>query len=235
LDRLVVTGLVWALLVATTAAFVVTEALKLDRPAVGQFRGDTVFSPTCSCPQQRARFSFRLRQAQTVDVVIVDENGEPVRVLASAARPGRGRVGFRWGGREDAGDIVRDGAYRVRVRLMEEDRTVTFGRPLVVDTQPPRLTLVDVEPRRIAPGGEGVSIRFDLSDRARVFLLVDRRRAARFGLFSSGSETVTWAGTSRRRLLPPGEYRIALRARDRAGNRSPRTRAVRVTVVSSGE
>jgi hypothetical protein len=235
LDRLVVTGFVWALLVATTAAFVVTEALKLERPAVGRFRGDSVFSPTCSCLQQRARFSFILRRADRVDVVIVDEDGEPVRVLASAARPGRGRVGFRWGGRDDAGAIVPDGAYRVRVRLMEEDRTVTFGRPLVVDTQPPRLTLLEVDPRRIVRGRDGISIRFDVSERARVFLLVDRRRAARFGLFRNGSETVGWSGTSRRRLLPPGEYRIVLRARDRAGNRSPRTRAVRVTVVSPGE
>jgi hypothetical protein len=123
----------------------------------------------------------------------------------------------------------------VRVRLREEDRTVTFGRPLVVDTQPPRLTLLEVDPRRIVRGRDGVSLRFEVSERARVFLLVDRRRAARLGLFRNGSESVVWSGTSRRRVLQPGEYRIALRARDRAGNRSPRTPAVRVTVVASGE
>lgn len=234
MDRLLVTTLVWALLVATTAAFVVTEALKLERPPVGAMRGDRALSPVCSCPKRTARVSFRLRKVDAIDVAIVDEDGEPVRVLASGARPGRGRVAFRWGGRNDAGAIVPDGAYRLRVRLVGQDRTTTFRREVVVDTEPPTIRLIEVDPRRTAPGGEGTQIRLQLSERARVSLLVDGRRAARFGAVDPGTAEVVWRGTSRGRALPSGEYRIALRARDRAGNRSRPTPPVEISVVRAG-
>jgi hypothetical protein len=234
LDRLLVTVLVWALLVATAAAFVVTEALKLERPPIGAIRGNRFLSPVCSCPKETTRLSFRLRKAGAIDVAIVDAEGDPVRVLASGARPGRGRVAFRWGGRNDAGAIVPDGAYRLRVRLVSEDRTVTFRRGVVVDTEPPTVRLLEVDPRRTAPGGEGVRLRLELHERARVFLLVDGRRAARLGTIDSGTAEVVWRGTSRGRALPSGEYRISLRARDRAGNRSRPTLPVQISVVRAG-
>ncbi|MGH3032275.1 MAG: hypothetical protein ACRDNE_16220, partial [Gaiellaceae bacterium] len=70
--RVVVTLLVLALLVATAAAFAVTEALKLEPSALSRPRLDRIFSPTCACPQSTARLAFRLREADTIDAVIVD-------------------------------------------------------------------------------------------------------------------------------------------------------------------
>jgi flagellar hook capping protein FlgD len=235
LDRLLVPLLVWALLVATTAAFVVTEALKLERPPVGNMGAPRAFSPTCSCPKQTARLSFRLRRADSIDVAIVDEEENVVRTLAADVRPGRGRVRFRWGGRDDVGSLVPDGQYRLRVHLDGEDRTVTFRRSFAVDTDPPEIVLLEVGDTRVAAGGDGIGIRVELSEPARVTLRVNGRRALRFGLVDAGTETVVWSGTARRRSLPPGEYEIALRARDRAGNRSQLTRTVGIEIVPPGE
>jgi hypothetical protein len=235
LDRLVVTGLVWALLVATTAAFVVTEALKLERPPVGLMGAPKAFSPTCECAKQTARLSFRLRKDDSIDLAIVDEEENVVRTLATDARPGRGRVRIRWGGRNDAGTIVSDGQYRLRVHLDEEDRTVTFRRSFAVDTDPPEILLLEVGDTRLTTGSEGIGIRIELSEPTRVNLRVDGRRALKFGLVESGTETVVWPGTARGLSLPPGEYEIALRGRDRAGNRSQLTRTVEIEIVSPGE
>jgi FlgD Ig-like domain len=234
-SRLVAAGLVWALLVATTAAFVVTEALKLERPPVGHMGAPRAFSPTCECPKRTARLSFRLRRDDSLDIAVVDGQENVVRTLATDVRPGRGRVRVRWGGRNDAGAIVPDGQYRLRVHLDGEDRTVTFRRSFAVDTDPPEILLLEVGDTRLTAGSEGISIRIELSEPARVHLRVDGRAALRFGLVESGTETVVWPGTFRRGPLPAGEYELALRGRDRAGNRSQLTRTVGIEIVSSGE
>ncbi len=219
MDRLAVTVLVWALLVATTCAFVVTEALKLERPPVGQMRGDRAFSPTCSCPKQVAELSFRLRRADTIDVAIVDEGGTVVRTLATTERRSRGRARFRWDGRNEADEIAQDGAYRLRVRLSDADRTVTFSRRVNVDTEPPQILLLAVEPQ-VAATADEISLRVELSEPARVFAQIEGRRPVRFGLIDAGRSELDWAAALGGRRLPPGRYSLSLTARDPAGNRS---------------
>ena len=62
--RLAPVALVTALLVATSAAFVVTEKLKLTRnPIVGP-TVDKTFSPVCDCENASAAIRFRLRLAE---------------------------------------------------------------------------------------------------------------------------------------------------------------------------
>jgi hypothetical protein len=230
-SRLVVAGLVGALLVATTTAFVATEALKLKRPPVGEMRGDRMLSPTCDCGKRVARVSFRLREADAVDVEVVDEDGEAVRTLAEGRRPDVGRVRFRWNGRDNAREIVPDGPYQLRVHLVQADRTVTFSRRIVVDTEPPTVTLSGLSPATVAAGGE-VELRFELGEPARVVVLVDGRRATRLGLFLSGMREVDWPASRRGEALGPGLHDVSLVARDRAGNRSARTPTSSLTVLS---
>ena len=70
--RLAPVALVAALLVATSAAFVVTEKLKLTRnPIVGP-RVDKLCSPTCDCATDAAEIEFRLRKADRVSLQIID-------------------------------------------------------------------------------------------------------------------------------------------------------------------
>jgi hypothetical protein len=224
LRRVAITLLVLALLVATTAAFAVTEALKLEPSALSRPRFDRIFSPTCACSQSTARLALRLREADTIDAVIVDAQGDLVRTLASDRRETAGRVVFRWDGEDDAGALVPDGPYRLRVRLADERRTIVIPNVVRVDTDPPRVELVEVSPRVLSPDGDGrgdrARIQLRLSERARPLVLVDGAPAALASERSPRRAALVWPGTTQGRPLPAGSYVITLQARDGAGNLS---------------
>jgi FlgD Ig-like domain len=115
-----------ALLAGTVAAFTYTEAIKLERKPIGKVRVDRRLSPECDCPRQTARIGFDLREPERIGVRIANRDGNEVRVLASDVREPEGRVLLTWDGRDDAGAVVPAGTYRVRVRLLDERRTVVF-------------------------------------------------------------------------------------------------------------
>jgi FlgD Ig-like domain len=126
-----------ALLVGTVAAFTYTEAIKLERKPVGKVRVDPRLSPECDCPRETARISFDLREPTRIDVTIATRDGDEVRLLAADVRQPKGRVELTWDGRDDAGQVVPAGAYRVRVRLKDERRTIVFPEGIKV-TRPAR-------------------------------------------------------------------------------------------------
>ena len=232
--RAAVTVLVFALLAGTAAAFVVTEELKLERSPIGRPRFDRVFSPVCDCPKETARLVLRLRRSDTIDAVIVDADGDPVRTLASGSRRVPGRLVLRWNGRNDAGAVVPEGAYQLRVHLADERRTIVIPNRVRVDTTPPTVALVSLAPRLLSPDGDGRSDAaravFRSSERARPLVLVDGALAARGRVRAGGTSAVAWRGTKDGRPLPAGLYGVALQARDRAGNLSEPTPATAVTI-----
>jgi hypothetical protein len=229
LGRLLVTILVWGLLVATTVAFVATEALKLERPLVSDLKRTRAFSPGCSCPKPSAFVSFRLSRPEVLDVEVIDADDEAVRALVSGQRETRGRVRLEWDGRDDGGPLVPDGEYRIRVVVEEEDREVTFGQPILADGEPPVVELLEARPQDVEPGEE-VELAFRVGETARVRLLGNGRRLAGLGRFQAGSRETTWstAGT------PPGRYELALSALDRAGNRARASSSLTVRIAGSG-
>jgi hypothetical protein len=233
-SRLVVAGLVWALLVATTTAFVATEALKLKRPPVGELQATRVFSPVCGCKTDAARLSFRMGRRDTIDLSIVDVNGDAVRELETGLERRRGRVRTRWDGRTETGGVAPDGEYRLRVRLAEEGRTVTFAARVFVDTEAPTIELLGLDSTRVEPG-RSVEVRFDLDERARVRLRVDGRRAARLGRYEAGPGEGSWNGTVRGAALTLGMHSVTLVARDRAGNRSDETEPIEIEATGPPE
>jgi hypothetical protein len=223
--------LLLALLAGTTTAFALTEALKLEKSPVSRPRFKPVFSPTCACPQETARLAVRLRDADTIDAVIVDEDGNPVRTLVSGESYAPGRTVFRWDGRNDRGEIVPDGTYRLRLHFAEADRTILIPDTVRVDTRPPTIELVSVHPRRLERGGEGATIVVRLTERARPLLLVNGKLVLRGLLAYSGRARLTWDGTVEGHALSRGRYALTLEAQDRAGNVSAPTEAVIVRIV----
>lgn len=223
--------LLLALLAGTTTAFALTEALKLEQSPVSRPRFKSVFSPTCACPQETARLRVRLRDADTIDAVIVDEDGNPVRTLASSERHAPGRTVFRWDGRDDRGEIVSDGTYRLRLHFAEADRTILIPNTVRVDTGPPTIALVSLEPRRLELGGEGATIVVRLTERARPLLLANGELVLRGAVGDPGPARLTWDGTFEGHRLSRGRYALTLEAQDRAGNVSPPTEAVTVRIV----
>jgi hypothetical protein len=231
--RLAPVALASLLLVATAAAFVYTEKLKLTpNPILGP-RVDKVFSPVCECRSDVARISFRLREGDRISVGMVDADGNPVRELVRNRRVPRGRVTVVWDGRDDAGVVVREGRYRPRVRLLEQRRTITLPNPIRVDTTPPRFERFSVRPRRISPDGDGrrdrAIARYHLSEKARVSLYVDGvRRGQKLRRDPEGA--ITWYGRVDGEPVPAGTYRLTLGARDVAGNAASRPGPVSVVV-----
>ena len=238
-SRLAPAALVAALLVATSAAFVVTEKLKLTRnPIVGP-RVDKIFSPTCDCATDSATIRFRLRSPDRVSLQIIDADGDIVRELARSRPQGRVPVTYHWDGRDGAGRVVDEGTYRPRVHLAEQRRTIVMPNPIRVDTTAPRVESFTARPLVISPDGDGrfdrAKIRYRVSERSVVELYVDGTRALRrLGTRTTG--TMDWFGTAGGEPLPQGRYTLRLVARDVAGNLGPRSgsRTVAIRFLALG-
>src|SRR5690348_7025422 len=124
------------LLVATAAAFAITERLKLTPSPIAGTRVSETFSPLCRCASGSASVRFRLRRGGLVDVDVVDRRGTVVRRLA-ARRFRAGWLSFRWFGRDLSGLVSPDGEYQIRVGLPSEHRTIVFPNVIRLDTAAP--------------------------------------------------------------------------------------------------
>jgi len=141
---------IFALLVlATVAAFAVAQRLKreplvLDKvaflPLVG---GETVITPNGDGHADIARVRFRLTKSDHGVAQLIDRSDRPVRTFTLKILSEKGRLtarlapgsllpayktfGFRWNGRIGGGRLAPTGPYRLRVRLLGEDRTLVPG------------------------------------------------------------------------------------------------------------
>jgi FlgD Ig-like domain len=224
---------VLVLLGATAAAFAVTERLKLERSPITGTKVDRVFSPVCECARDVSVVSFVLRRPETVTLDILGRGGRSIRTVVRSRRESAGRVSYTWDGRDNADRVVPEGVYRPRVRLRRNGRTIVLPNPIRVDTTAPRITLVRVFPRVFSPDGDGqrdrVTATYRLDERARAVMLVDGRQRVQ-SKFRQLEGKLVWFGRVNGRTVAPGTYELRLRAVDRAGNRSMRTRAVAVRV-----
>jgi FlgD Ig-like domain len=234
LRSVAVTLLVLGLLGGSAAAFAVTEALKLERSPITAPRFTRIFSPVCSCEQQTAVLTFRLRRSDRLDAVVVDDDADPVQTLLLGQRHRRGRVSLTWDGRDDAGRIVADGRYSLRLHLAREHRTILMPNRIFVDTTRPTIRILGVAPPVFSPDGDGsrdeLRISYVASEAAQTVVLVDGTVAGEGGLHRQGKAVVTWDGTVGGETVPAGSHAITLRARDRAGNLSHQSAPVEVRV-----
>lgn len=234
MPRLASALLVIGLLVATAAAFAVTERLKLVRSPILDTRLDRrVFSPVCGCESATVELGFRLREADRLTVTVVDPDGRTVSSLIDEERRPAGPVTVRWDGRGDDGSVVPEGTYKPRVHLAGQRRTIELPNPMRVDTTPPDVLELEAQPLRFSPDGDGrrdkVAVRYSLSEEARAELYVGgelrvthRRRVL--------AGKVDWHGLAGARGLPRGQYELSLVAVDGAGNRSDPAAPVAVTI-----
>jgi hypothetical protein len=225
--------LVLVLLGATAAAFAVTERLKLERSPITGTQVDKVFSPVCECARDAALISFILRRSETVTLDILDGDRRSIRTIVRDRRETAGRAFYTWDGRDDLDRVVAEGVYRPRVQLERNGRTIVLPNPIRVDTTAPVITLVRVFPRVFSPDSDGnrdrVTATYRIDERARAVMLVAGRQRVQSKFLRTEGQLV-WFGRVDGRAVRPGMYEIRLRAVDRAGNRSLRTRAVPVRV-----
>jgi hypothetical protein len=194
---------------------------------------DEVFSPICACDKARAKVSFRLRESDRIDVAFLNSAGEVVATPVRGQRFARGTVVVRWDGRDAAGEPLPEGAYRPRVHLREEKRTIVLPNPIELDTTAPAIEASGTRPRVFSPDGDRradrLIVTYTLSEPARALLFVNGRKRVETR-FSRERDTLTWYGRVGGRAVPPGRYALALRARDPAGNLGEVVRLPSVTV-----
>jgi hypothetical protein len=194
-----------ALLVGSAAAFTRSERLKLAASPLGKPKFERHLSPTCDCRHATASLSFLLRRPERLDVSVVDSDGGHVATLADGEDFEAGTVSFEWDGKDDGGQVVPDGLYRLKVRLERDRRTILIPKTILVDTAAPQVRILDA-----VSGVDGVQVRYRTNETARAILVLDGKKVAR------GSKgQVSWQPQS----TPPTEG-LTLVAVDRAGNRA---------------
>jgi hypothetical protein len=154
LQRLLSTGLIFGLLIATAAAFAITESLKLTQSPITRTQVAKVLSPVCRCDKRAAKIRFWLRSPDTLTLDIVDSGRHEVKRLADGILAHRRWNTFKWDGRTGSGSVARDGTYYARVHLAAAHRTIQLPNPMQLDTKAPHV--VEAKPNRtvFSPDGD---------------------------------------------------------------------------------
>jgi hypothetical protein len=139
-------AVVFALLVvATAAAFAWSQRLKrdplvLDRVTFGK-SGVAAFTPNRDCRRDRIRIRFRVTVSDRGDVQIVKPGGKLVVTLARDAYLKRYHFfTYFWDGRSREDGKARPGRYKLRVKLLGEERTLVPGGVMRLHRAPRRPT-----------------------------------------------------------------------------------------------
>ena len=239
MQRVFTTVTLLGLLVATAAAFVITEHLKLIKSPVfgtevSNRAGEPtkLFSPVCHCPNSRARITIRLRHHDHVTVTIVDADNQQVATIASDRNVGaHAPQHFSWDGRTADGTRAPDGVYHPWVHLSHARWTGRFTNNITLDTTPPKVLSARVgNPSFFAGPGRTVAIPDSFSGPAHVVVYLGRRQIIK-GRKVEPQDKVKWAGTVRGRPLPAGTYVLSVGAQDIAGNKTPASARKNVTVT----
>jgi flagellar hook assembly protein FlgD len=236
LQRLLTTFVLVGLLVATAAAFAITERLKLTKsPIYGtQLSHKGVFSPKCGCTRSRLTVAIKLRKVDDVTVRFLDAHKEAVRELPTV-RVGRGRSVFRWDGRTDEGSIAPDGTYKAEIALAAQHQTIVLPNVITLDTTPPGVTSVALDPPRdtFSPDGDGqadyVRITYKLTKPAHVNVYLGTTRIIRTHKHGARG-SFSWFGDVAGQKVQPGWYTLRIGAVDTAGNSTPVAKRARVRV-----
>ena len=241
MQRVLTTVTLLGLLVATAAAFAITEHLKQEKSPIvgakiyaGRPGSHAVFSPVCGqgCATRTAKVRLALRHTGRVTVTIVDAGHHKVATIAPDV-PMRAKTPmiFSWNGRTDAGALAPDGVYYPWVHLPRH--TYEFINKITLDTVPPNVVSavgVKRKPVLLAGPGRSVAIRYEFSEQAHPVVYLGSKRIT-VGRHTRPAGKIKWTGKVARRPLPAGTYVLSIGALDPAGNETPPGGRKQVTVV----
>ncbi len=228
--RVVTTVTLLGLLVATSAAFAITEHLKLIKSDLFGTEVSKVLAPGCQCATSKAIVRIRLRHTGHVTVTIVDSAGHTVATIASNVLVhARSPQHWPWYGQTDAGGRAPDGVYHPWVHVPHQ--TFRLANNIVLDTKAPKVVSASVaRPLLFAGPGRTVAIRYTFAEPAHAAVYLGGRRII-FGRRTRPHDKVKWTGAVAGRPLRPGRYVLSVGAQDVAGNVTPASERKDVTVV----
>jgi flagellar hook assembly protein FlgD len=211
-----------ALVIATVAAFFVTQHLKVTtplvqgRPAPVPNRINPVYGRFClrrtgkgklvRTNYRQMKISFYLQnRSDSVTVQIVNRDRVPVRTIANnvfmRAHPPR-RHSFTWNGRLADGSVAPAGIYYVKVLLPHQGRALvisdsTAALPVTVETTRPHVGVTSVTPTSITSGNSTpVTIHYTGTGTLRPRILIYRVHPGRAPRLVKSYNATTKAGTS---------------------------------------
>jgi hypothetical protein len=231
--RPVVRAVFALLVVATIAAFFVTQQLKSEFPLVIRFAAKPKqFSPNGDRYRDSTQVGFDLSEPAKVTFSIMNAEGSEVRRLLDGRElAGDAKHRFRWDGRDDQGRVVPDGVYRMRVLRRDEGRVIDSAKQIRIDRRPPHVELVSAAPSVIAPNEPGqrpeVTLRYrgpsNSAPEFRVFRTDDAAEPYVVRRFRGEGTGGVWrgevaTGPTRTAPAPDGDYAFTVSVRDKAGN-----------------
>ena len=140
------------LVLSTFAAFFVAQRLKSEPPVINVPQITRYFSPNGDGKKDVSDIAFVIKVADEATVDVVNLDGDRVRRLIDSVpmQPNQWRR-TSWDGKDDDGNVVPDGQYRLRVALRDEGRSAIVQKTMRVDTKAPtpagvhRWPVLDVE------------------------------------------------------------------------------------------
>ena len=162
-------------------------------------------------------------------------NGVAGAVVRSGSVTGK-TVAFTWDGRNNAGAVVGDGAYRITVWTADASNNRAAVQKIVTVDRRPAAIGLGASPGFVSPNGDGradstrlaMSASEGLTGTAKV---LDKRGATvrKWTIRAATSGGWTWNGRDRDgRVVPDGRYTFRVSGLDRAGNASAAQRVVGV-------
>lgn len=219
------------LLVATAAAFAVTEHLKLIKSPIYGTEVTRAFSPVCHCATAKATIGVKLRHADRLTVTIVDSSRHVVATLATDRRETKGRHSFTWDGRTDAGRIVSSGTFQPQIALANARRTILMPNKIQVITSTPIVLSATDGTGILVPGSKRtIAIRYAMNEQANAVVYLGTHRIIR-GRPTRSHDVVKWNGTRHGKALRPGRYVLTVGALDAAGNETSASKRKQVVVL----
>ena len=190
------------------------------------------FSPNGDDYRDTTRVGFDISRSGERDLHVIDAEGNEVRRILDGRRvEGDTKPRFGWDGRDDDGEPVRDGTYRMRVVRRDEGRVIDSVKKITVDRSRRSVTLLSAEPSLISTEAPGSAPSVRLRYRG------PKNKAPVFRVFRTGEgeprivrrfrgerdRTGVWdgqvsAGPERTEPAPEGDYAFTVAVRDRAGN-----------------